>query len=408
MGLLFVAMMVRTLFIPLQGIHEWRQADTLFAGYFYCTENTNFFKPHIGPREGTSGFAVGELPLFSYILSLKCKATGHWDEVTPKLICYVIFFLVVFLWGLFFFNQEPKEKKNWWIWGALFAGAPISLMYLPLPIPDGFSLATIALSGLLWQRSKKSFDFYSWLAIIIFFITFLIRPYYVPLLFLVSRERRQQLVTLALCSAGYLVWFLYWVPQSEMYQYYGTKLRRPPAALLKEIPAAFPELLWKILRDHFNFLGLIFFVKGARKHRFLLGLWAASLLLIISLRGDHFVIHSYYLFAGALISFYLMYEGYFLSSQKWRDWVIALMLILALAAIQHQWAPKRNNLGIELREKVWAVTRATDHVVIYMGPSPEWMYHALRAGWSLAPELYKGPEMCPEKVQFSVRQVRGS
>lgn len=395
-----IAYLIPGLTTPLQGVHEWRQADTMFASYFYCTEEgVEFLKPKIGPRGETAGVAIGEFPLYSYLMSLKCKATGSWDEVTPKLVSYLILFLLIWSWGVYFYRRFGKDQpRDPWVWTALFLFAPISLAFLTLPIPDGFALLLYSAIAHLWLRSERWAKI---LGVLIFPIAFTIRPYYFPLLFLITDSIFLWGASLFLAGLAYLFWFKYWVYQSDLKQYYETELHSV-SALMHEIPRALPEMIGQLFRDHWNFFGVVFFWKGFRDNKRLSIVWLISLALIIGLRGDHFVVHKYYLLGAAVLGFYIMYRGYWKTSPRYRNALLALMAVAGIVSVQHLWLTASTKANREIREMSLATTAPTDKVAAFLGPSPAWLYFTLRTGWVLSPETYVGPKSCPAGANFAL------
>ncbi|MBX2989429.1 MAG: hypothetical protein KF802_16190 [Bdellovibrionaceae bacterium] len=401
-ALFAVGSLLVTLDIPLQGTHAWRQSDTLYMSYAYCTEGAEFLRPHVGRRMDTSGVAIGEFPIFSYLMAVKCLVTGVWDEVFPKLVTFFFLILNFALWWRFLRREAGGRFVPFWVFASLMGFAPIVLLHLTIPIPDVFALALVPMIGLMKDDARAWVLGLRWA---LFLLMFLVRPYFVPFVFVLYRRRWEQAVAVALCALGYLVWFKYWVYTSELHQHFGTELRSL-SVLMQQLPHAAPRLVWDFFRDQWNFLGVLFLIPVLRAWRgqkdwLLTGLSGTALVLF--LRGDHFMIHGYYLLVPAMMSFYFMCLGYLRSSEKWREPVLALMALLGLAAVAHHWNPEKNAMGVRLRAEIAAVTRPGELIALYGSTAPTQFYNALRPGWSFAAvEEFQGETRCPPDVKAAV------
>jgi hypothetical protein len=84
-----------------QSIHHWRQTDCTSLVLNYYNHGLKFFKPEIHNHQSdnwNSGYAVGECPVFYYMIALLYKVTGP-HEYIHRLLTILIFFFG--LYGLF-------------------------------------------------------------------------------------------------------------------------------------------------------------------------------------------------------------------------------------------------------------------------------------------------------------------
>ena len=403
LGLFVLFSLARTLDRPLQGTHQWRQSDTLYMAYAYCKEGADFLRPHVGHRQGTTGVAIGEFPLFSELVSLKCQLTGQWDEVTPKLIVYLLLLLNLFLWWKFFVQESCGRFPGFWVFACLMGFAPIVLLHLTIPLPDVLALFLIPAIGLFKKNSRW------WVTpvrILGFLVMFLIRPYFGLFIFPVFSTWRQRLGALLVCGIGYLFWYKYWVYTSDLSQYFYTDLRGF-SHLVHEVPNSFPRLIWDFFRDQWNFLGIIYLAALWRaRQEYRLGIWifvgVGSALIVLGLRGEHFIIHGYYLLAAAMVSFYLMGCGYDRWRSEWREPVLALMAILGIAAVQHHWNPAKTDENVRLRGESLRLTTEGDSIAVYGPDSPSSFYLALRPGWAFPSDRFRGFNACLAGIKAQV------
>lgn len=114
------------------------------------------------------------------------------------------------------------------------------------------------------------------------------------------------------------------------------------------------------------------------------------------------MIHSYYLLGACLLSAFLMYQGYWKTSAKYRDYMLVIMMVLGIAAVQHLWYTERTQFRSEIREQSLSLTKPNELVAAYTDYSPAWLYYTLRAGWILEPNLYEGPKSCPKGVSYAL------
>lgn len=406
---------------PLLGVHRWRQADTLFASYFYCTEDSPFLLPKIAPRQNTPGVGIGEFPLYSYIISLKCKATGQWDEAFPKLVQLLFYFLLIGSWGLYLKRRYKDLTFSPWIWLALAGFMPNALRFYTIALPDGFALLLISISAHLWLSCQliddqislknqvwpprfllgdlKSFEF--WLGLVIFAISFLIRPYYFFFILWLLSSNLAVLLTTITCIGLYIFWFKSWIHHSDLAQYYGTQLKSL-SVLQGEWPKAFLGLLTGMIWDHMSYIGVLFFAKGFRKDQRLLLAWFLCLIILPTFRGAHFLTHRYYMLGGGILSAVIMLWGFQNFRWRYKNWIPIVMMVFAVITIQHNWQPDRDGWKLKMRTEAQRLMGRGEKLVTYHQFNPEWLYYPLKTGWTLDMNEYRGPEGCPEGANWAL------
>ena len=199
---------------PLQGIHTIRQSDTVFAAYSYCMEGTDFLKPKVAHRGTTSGVAIGEFPLYSYIVSLPCQVRGSWSEYDPKffiLFFWILNFLIWTAWAKLYLKLAPSNKDDIASLAIIFGFSTFALLYLTISLPDNLAFLLIGLAAYLQisdfrllnrTLSQKSISI---LSALLFILGFAVRPYLIPLILLVHRRWWWLTLTTVGCGIVYLL-----------------------------------------------------------------------------------------------------------------------------------------------------------------------------------------------------------
>ena len=167
---------------PLQGVHTIRQSDTTFAAYSYCYEGTEFLKPKVAHRGATSGIAIGEFPLYSFIMSLPCQIRGTWSEYDPKFLILLLWILNLLVWTAWAkVYLKPHEPAAF----SIFLGfSTFSLLFMTIALPDNLAFFLIGLAAYLKTYSQKKLSLIA--SSLLFILAFAIRPYLIPLILLVN------------------------------------------------------------------------------------------------------------------------------------------------------------------------------------------------------------------------------
>lgn len=382
---------------PLQGIHSTRQADTLFSAYSYCYEGTEFLKPKIAHRDDTTGVSIGEFPLFSYLLSIPCKVTGSWSDPLLKYISLFTALLCTGMWGLFLKRKYfPKDENVLPLWAGVFFFMITHLTHLTIPIPDAFASLLIAFAGLIdkpvWHRRLASY--------FIFAIAFLIRPYFFLLAFLIYENIFVAVGALAVCVGPYLFWYKHWVKQSEI-DYYATELKSR-LDLLKELPRALLNIPNVFFRGHLNFVFIVPFILGALKQKKWVLFTILGWIVVILLKGDHYVNHNYYLGSASLFAAVITLAG-LNRMKKWQQLLIlGSSILIGITNTQHLWTDTKDNHFFSIQKEIQKNFVPADVKIVAYEFAPSLLYWARRPGWLLTADKLAN-SICPSStVKFKL------
>ncbi len=431
------------------GPHLIRQADTLFASYSYCYEQTSFLLPKIIHREMTSGVSIGEFPLWSYLLSLPCKATGVWSETLPKYFSYLFFLFNILIWWKVFvtilsryFPREELESE-FPTFFTLFFFSSLALAHLTIPIPDGFALFLSGAAAFLSLRpnTKARNKIF---AALLFALAFAIRPYLLPLfLFLFPLSRKEWFkiqiprwrefwplaLSLLLSFSFYLFWYRYWKAKSEVL-YYNTSLAQP-SEILQDMPRIFDGVYEHFIRNQLHFIGVFLCVFALQKwwnskklltseskailksvviHPWIImaarwtPLWIVSLIFVIVLKADHFRNHGYYLLASFVFFTFFLFCLVQILSQKWKSLFLVLYALIGITNTYFLFDRKTSGEAHELEELILKNNISEkDRVAIYLGEESNTTYHLYfikRMGWAKGRSDVQEP--CPQGAHWKI------
>ncbi len=394
---------------PLSGTHEHRQADTLFTAWSYCYENTNFFFPTVIFRENTPGVAIGEFPLWSWVVSIPCKLTGQWSEALPRVFSLFLFLSSGLLWWLWFVNSNMKSlhffkynlsRSEKWLWFVVYIFSTFHIMHYLIPLPDVFAMNVIALSALGFQRANRLIQYFSGG---LFLVGFLIRPYFFPILFLIVPGLNVFVWTSGLMLIGYYCWFHQWTSVSNI-DYYAVHLK-PLKECLLEFPQALKSVVYSIFRSHLNFVLIWPFILFASKNKKIFFIWLSSLLVIVFLRGNHLIFHNYYLGAINFISLLMAsYQMQFFSKNV-QKYLLSAYAVIGLMNTQHLYHPNPKNWPRLFQDEAKAAGVAPqDKVGVYISFDPSFLYWSKHIGWLRNREDME-PGVCDPGAQWMVYLV---
>jgi hypothetical protein len=380
----------------LNGPHEHRQADSIFAGYFYCTEaDSHFLYPHIGPRGATTGVAINEFPVYAYTLGKICQLKGGWDEITPRVVSLLFAILAGLLFWLTLlkkYNLNSKESGSGWPeFLVVFLFLPVNWTFFTIPMPESTALLFYSLAGYLWTaypQNKKLFL----LSSLLFILGFLIRPFYVLFLFFFVPSWIASSVILACCVFVFWFWYRYWdsvVTTSP--GYFGIRLQSLQQTL-DAVPHALAMLPDRIL-GHTAVVGLFSFYLVWNKYRKLVLFYIASILMMYILKPTHVGEHAYYLLNAGLFASFAIFLSLPLMTPRQRNWALVIFLIYSFAVTQHNF---HSNGNWERTKQAWIENgNLPDDAVVatYLGMNPQWLYYLKKTGYIFEPEEFQG--QCP-------------
>ena len=114
------------LWMPIAGIHSWRQADTAAMARHFYLSNTPIWLPQIDWGGASQGFVESEFPLFPYLTSQLYQVFGlhEWLGRCVSILCSgLTIWLVIRLGGRWF-----NPAAGWW-GGIALAVAPLGVYY---------------------------------------------------------------------------------------------------------------------------------------------------------------------------------------------------------------------------------------------------------------------------------------
>lgn len=391
---------------PLLGSHSWRQADTLFTAYSYCYEGSEFLKPKIAQRENTDGVAIGEFPLYSWVVSLPCQASGQWSEAFPKVLSWFLFWFGSLLFSLTLVRKWGR-KESFFDFATLLLCAELTLTYFTRALPDVMAFFLIASAGAIWtgQRYPKVFSTRYLTGLALAVCAFLIRPYLVLLIFFVLPFGvfRWLLCGLAIQYA-YNWWFLDHAKQSTI-DYY---LMRPKPFLeaWSELPGSVLPFMRHTFKDHLNYILLPFFLLGFFRRFLTAGFWWAATLLVLFVSGRHFTTHPYYMLAPAILALSMAWSM-IPTSNVARYSIIFIFSFIGIANSQHHFHGHRNNVWKDMKELASSRTEPQEPIVTLTSLGnqvPTFLYYAKRTGWSYldTPENRDRVCMLPAKLKVVI------
>jgi hypothetical protein len=362
-------------------------------------EDAEFLKPRVAHSGETNGVAIGEFPLYSYVLSLPCHVRGSWSEYDPKFFILILWILNLIVWLRWAKDYLGEVKLDTPSLGIFFGFSTFSLLFMTISIPDNLSLLLVGIAALLTQRKKKAV--FSWA---LFALAFAIRPYFIPLAILVNREKRWLAATSVAAVLIYVVWYKWWALNSEINYYYI----QIPSLVETLSTLKVVELIGVIAREWFHFLLLPLVIWKWKKLNKLeiLGL-GFSVILVVVLRGNHLIIHSYYFWAAFVFAFLCMARATADLPEKWKTAVVIFYALTGIAQTQHQFhaqAQARSRQIADLANK--AGLKPEDKVAVYVGDgscSTNYLYWMKHHGWCFYETQFQGADHCPSGAKYYLK-----
>jgi hypothetical protein len=397
---MLIALVLYAINSPLQGLHSIRQADTLFQAYSFCYEHSSFFKPRILDRGLTSGISVGELPVFSFLVSLPCQLGGEWNEWWPRVFSMILGFLCCWQWGSNLRERTPSWKQvggmKTFLILSLFS--TFSMTHLMIPIPDACALLLVGLAcRLRWQKN-------SILTGILFTLGFLIRPYLFPLIGLLS-NRRSMGYSCAFSVVGYIIWYKVWVPYASEVSYFAVNMDLLFGEGLQDGVLALFE---RLLRNHFQFIMIFPWIMALQKNDFHVKKWSfwglASCLLVLLVKSQHLSSHGYYLAAAFIYFSFAMFQSLANVSGKLISAYLILFLVISILNTQHlfrnRYGDYQQNLRAQIPDRLIASELLAASFTADEEKNPTDLYLLKIPGWALSSKDWKG--QCPRGASLVI------
>lgn len=160
-----------------QSVHHWRQTDCASIALNYYKHGMHFFQPEVMFQisdGGTSGYTVGECPVFYYFIAILWKIFGYSDYI------YRLVNMVIFFSGLFALHRITLKLTKDLFWSVvvpliLFV-SPVVAYYANNFIMDTTSISLVFLGWLAYINyfEKKKIGLF-YLAILLFTMAGLIK-----------------------------------------------------------------------------------------------------------------------------------------------------------------------------------------------------------------------------------------
>lgn len=379
----------------LNGPHQYRQADSAFVGYFFCTENTDLFHPHIAPRGLTEGTGINEFPVYGAILGGICRLKGSWDEATPRLVSLFFALAAAMLFWSILKKRYQLDRVTWLEYLTLFVFLPVNWTFFTIPMPDSTGLFLYAFAGYVWSfinpNDSKSRQYaYKITGSLIFMLGFLIRPYYILFLFFYFPGLITTGVTLVSCMGLFWLWYRYWCTTvSANPRYFGIQFQTT-----KEVLASLPNALAHLPTRVFEHTALIGFWTLAicwKKQNRIVLFYIASILMMYILKSTHIADHGYYLLNAGIFSSFALLIGFQELTTKQRTVFLSVFLLYTFSFTQHNFHRNKNyDMTLEAAAQV---NLPKDAIVATYLTDPQWLYYIKRIGYIFPPETFNGS--CP-------------
>ncbi|MFN9065785.1 MAG: hypothetical protein ACK5V3_01040, partial [Bdellovibrionales bacterium] len=383
--------------------------------YSYCKEDgASFLYPKTLFRGDTGGVAIGEFPIYSWMLSLPCHISRDWSDNAARLTSFILFFLGLYIWGLFFQSRLQIKWPGWPIYLSLALFSSQTLTHYFIILPDVASFLLIGVSAFFYEKKSQSAYLdnfvYKPLSIIFFTMGFLTRPYMIPLLAIIipfdwgtfKNSMKKVAPYLVLSILGYIFWFKYWSKNSEV-TYFAINFKI--IDFINQWQTIVGATFSRIFRDVLNYVGLIPLAYLMFKKKITVSdtvnitggiilIWGATTYAVIN--------HGYYLNAVSLIIIFYMISHWNEFPKKWATLFIFLWSLIGLSSNVHQFDPKRAiheqahfdqiKLDYEIKD--------FEKIVVYQnGWIPEPFYRMKAMGHSWPPETFDEGKSCPKNVR---------
>ena len=146
-----IALRCIQVWMPITGIHSWRQADTAAMARHFHLSNTPIWLPQIDWGGASAGYVESEFPLFPYLTSQLYQLFGlhEWLGRGISVVCSALTIWLIIRLGRRWFNPAA----GWW-GGMALAVAPLGIYY-------GRSFQAEALLLLCAAAALESHSFWS-------------------------------------------------------------------------------------------------------------------------------------------------------------------------------------------------------------------------------------------------------
>ena len=114
------------IWMPVVGVHSWRQADTAAMARHFVEQGTPIWLPQIDWAGASAGYVECEFPIYPFLVSRLYGLVGvqEWMGRSLSVLCSALTIWLVMRLGRRWFNPEA----GWWA-GMAFALAPLGVYY---------------------------------------------------------------------------------------------------------------------------------------------------------------------------------------------------------------------------------------------------------------------------------------
>ena len=419
------------IWMPVVGVHSWRQADTAAMARHFSQAGTPIWMPQVDWGGASAGFVESEFPLYPYLVSRLYNLMGvqEWLGRGLSVLCSALTIWLVMRLGRRWFNPEA----GWWA-GLAFAIAPLGVYFGRTFQAEALLLlcAAGALESLsLWRERRLPWALaLSWMC---FTTAGLIKV--IPLLWLglpllmvqltpspqAAAESPQQMLqrirrlllnpwfwvytatALAMTSAWYLHAYQLGEASGLTFGFWGADSDRSNIALVLDL-SSWVNLGIRTGLRALVLVGIPFLVIGSIRSwrlgggRIALG-GVIGLLLCTMATMRSSTVHEYYQFPLLLFSSPLVGLGWQIWQSKQRRWLVQTLLSLAvLTSLMvlsfDYWAveARQRSIWMPVADTIRRELPSEARIVSVTGPDPTLLNLARRQGWlisnkKLTPEL---------------------
>ena len=421
------------IWMPVVGVHSWRQADTAAMARHFSMADTPIWLPQIDWGGASAGFVESEFPIYPFLVSRVYGLIGiqEWLGRGLSVICSALTIWLVMRLGRRWFNTEA----GWWA-GLAFAIAPLGV-YFGRAFQAEALLVLCGAAALeahsIWVERRSAWALaVSWLC-----VTGAALIKVIPLLWLGlplllvqltpspqgAAEPPQQMLkrlwrlllnpwfwiytgtTLAVTSAWYLHAYQLGEASGLSFGFWGEDSDRSNIALVLNL-SSWMNLAIRTGVRAFALVGIPFLVIGTiRSWRLgggriaLGGVLGLLLCTVATMRSS--TVHEYYQFPLLLFSSPLVGLG-------WQSWQskqqrllvqtllnIAVLISLMVLSFDY-WAveARQHSLWMPLAQTIRRELPADARIVSVTGPDPTLLNLARRQGW-----LLSSTKLSPERIQ---------
>ena len=297
--------------------------------------------------------------------------------------------------GLFFWlalkNKYTLNDNTWLEFIILFIFVPVNWTFFTIPMPDSTGLLFFSAAAYIWTL-KPTHKLNSVFGSLLFLIGFVIRPYYVLLIFFFYPGLIVAGITLGASVFLFWFWYRYWNQSvTTFHGYFGIQFQTMNE-VLKSLPNAIAHLPVRIF-EHTAVVGLVSFYIAWKKYRPAVGLYILSVLMMYVLKSTHVAAHGYYLLNAGLFAVFTMFLVLKDLTDKQRAWFLAIFLLYTFSNTQHNFHANKNYKKAQIALLNYGNLDAHAVVATYMGLDPQWLYYIKRTGFIFNPSDFNNT--CP-------------